>query len=146
MKGKFGKTSKYLKILYQDYSKNSDNQKSSERYCLKDIRQNNLDRPILHQLNIHSIRNKFSFFFVSQIGNNLDILLISETKLDDKFPTAQFLQDGFKKPYRLDCCSKGGSLLLFVRDDIPSRLLTKEHKTPTNAECIFVEISRRKKN
>ena len=71
--------------------------------------------------------------------------MISETKLDDTFPTAQFLLDGFKKPYRLDRCSKGGSLLLFVRDDISSRLLT-EYKTPTNVECIFVEISIRKKN
>ena len=71
--------------------------------------------------------------------------MISETKLDDAFPTAQFLLDGFKKPYRLDRCSKGGSLLLFVRDDISSRLLT-EYKTPTNVECIFVEISIRKKN
>ena len=70
---------------------------------------------------------------------------MSETKHDDTFPTAQFFLDGFKKPYRLDRCSKGGSLLLFVRDDISSRLLT-EYKTPTNVECIFVEISIRKKN
>ena len=68
---------------------------------MKDIRQNNINRPILGQLNINSIRNKFSFL-ASQIGNNLDVLLISETKLDDTFPTAQFLLDGFKKPYRLD--------------------------------------------
>ena len=128
-------------------SKNSDNQESGDfnfKECLKDIRQNNLNRPILGQLNINSIRNKFSFL-ASQIGNNLDALLISETKLDGTSPTAQFLLDGFKKPYRLDRCSKGGGLLLFVRDDISSRLLT-EYKTPTNVECIFIEISIRKKN
>ena len=128
-------------------SKNSDNEESGEfnfKECLKDIRQNNLNRPILGQLNINSMRNKFSFF-ASQIGNNLDVLLISVTKLDDTFPTTQFLLDGFKKPYRLDRCSKGGSLLLFVRDDISSRLLT-EYKTPTNADCIFTEISIGKKN
>ena len=68
--------------------------------CLKDIRQSNLNRSILRQLNINSIRNKFSFF-VSQIGNNLDVLLIGETKLDDTFPTAQFLQDGFKKTLQI---------------------------------------------
>ena len=73
-------------------SKNSDNQESGDfsfKECLKDIRQNNLNRPILGQLNIKSMRNKF-FFLASQIGNNLDVLLISETKLDDTFPTAQF--------------------------------------------------------
>ena len=40
-----------------------------------------------------------------------------------------------KKPDRLDRSSKGGGLLLFVRDDISCRLLT-EYKTPTNIECI----------
>ena len=34
---------------------------------------------------------------------------------------------------------------LFARDDISSFLLT-EYKTPTNVECIFVEIRIRKKN
>ena len=114
-------------------SRNSDNQESGEfnfKECLKDIRHNNLNRSVLGQLNIN-LKNSNS--------NNLDVLLISETKLHDTFPTAQFLLDGFKKPYRLDRCSKGGGLLLFVRDDISSRLLT-EHKTPTNVECIFVEI------
>ena len=71
--------------------------------------------------------------------------MISETKLDGRFPMAQFLPDGFKKPYRLDRSSKGGSLLLFVRDDISSVLFTK-YKTPTNVECIFVEINIRNKN
>ena len=70
--------------------------------------------------------------------------MISETKLDHTFPTGQFLLDEFKKPYRLDRCAKGGGLLLIVRDDISSRLLT-EYKTPTNVECIFVEISIRKR-
>ena len=71
--------------------------------------------------------------------------MIFETKLDDTFPTVQFLLDGFKKSYMVDRCSKSGGLLLFVRDDISSHLLT-EYKTPTNVECIFVEISIRKKN
>ena len=58
---------------------------------------------------------------------------------------AQFLPDGFKKPYRLDSSSKGGSLLVFVRDNISSVLFTK-YKTPTNVECIFIEIIIRNKN
>ena len=50
-----------------------------------------------------------------------------------------------KKPYRLNRCSKGGDLLLFARYDISSQLPT-EHKTTTNLECTFSEISLRKKN
>ena len=80
-----------------------------------------MNRPIIAQLNINSIRNKFKFL-EKDICANLDILLISETKLDDSFPSAQFLLDGFSKPYRLDRCSNGGGILLYIRDDIPSRL------------------------
>ena len=70
----------------------------------------------------------------------MDILLISETKLDDLFPSAQFLLDGFFKPYRLDRCSNGGGILLHIRD-IPARLFSNSNKT----ESIFVEINFRKK-
>ena len=84
-------------------SKNSDNQESGDfnfKEYMKDIRQNNLNRTI-GQLNINAIRNKFSFL-ASQTGNNLDVLLISETKFGDTFPTAQFLLYQFKKAYRED--------------------------------------------
>ena len=92
------------------------------------------------QLNINSMRNKFQFL-EKDICANLDILLILETKLDDSFSSAQFLLDGFSKPYRLDRCSNGGGILLYIRDDIPSRLLSNSNKT----ESIFTEINFRKK-
>ena len=92
------------------------------------------------QLNINSMRNKFQFL-EKDICANLDILLILETKLDDSFSSAQFLLDGFSKPYRLDRCSNGGGILLYIRDDIPSRLLSNSNKT----ESIFAEINFRKK-
>ena len=92
------------------------------------------------QLNISSIRNKFRFL-EKDICANLDILLISETKLDDSFPSAQFLLDGFSKPYRPDRCSDGGGILLYIRDDIPSCLPSNSNKT----ESIFAEINFRKK-
>ena len=101
-----------------------------------------MNRPIIAQLNINSIRNKFKFL-EKDICANLDILLISETKtkLDDSFPSTQFLFDGFSKPYRLDRCSNGGGILLYIRDDIPSRLLSNSNKT----ESIFAEVNFRKK-
>ena len=70
-------------------------------------------------------------------------MLVSETKLDNSFPTAQFLFDGFSKPYRLDRCSNGGGILLYVKD-ISSRLLT-DHRLPDNGKCLFTEINIRTK-
>ena len=43
-----------------------------------------------------------------------------------------------------DLCSNGGGLLLHIREDIPSRLLT-EYKPLENVECLFVEINIKKK-
>ena len=36
------------------------------------------------------------------IENKFDILMISESKLDDTFPTSQFAIDSFTEPFRLD--------------------------------------------
>ena len=72
---------------------------------------------------------------------NLLSPMISETKLDDSFLSAQFLLNGFSKPYRLDRCLNGSGILLYILDDIPSCLLSNSNKT----ESIFVEINFRKK-
>ena len=110
----------------------------SQNINLKSLREEKPDRPIFAPININSIRNKFQFL-VSQVINNADVLLVSETKLDDFFRMAQFLLDGFSKPYRLDRCSNGSGLLLFIKDDVSSRLLT-DHRLPDKVECLFTEI------
>ena len=60
------------------------------------------------------------------IGNNFDVLLISETKLDASFPSNQFILDGFTPLYRLDITQHGGGIMLFIREDIPSKLLNAD--------------------
>ena len=68
---------------------------------LKALRLSNVDRIKVAQINVNSIRNKFDAL-IAGIQNKVDILLISETKLDETFPTRQFSIDGFTSPYRLD--------------------------------------------
>ena len=93
-------------------------------------------------LNINSIRNKFDALSLI-VRNNVNILMISETKLDDSFPKAQFLLHGFSASYRLDRNSKGGGILLYIKEDIPSKLLSSKPKT--GIETISVEINLRKR-
>ena len=90
-------------------------------------------------MNINSIRNKFDFLEVI-ISNNIDILGIAETKLDDTFPTSQFLLDGFHPPFRYDRNRHGGGILAYVRNGIPAREL-KEYQLPDDIEYGFVEIN-----
>ena len=96
---------------------------------------------IIGQLNINSLRNKFHAL-IEIIRGNLDILVVTETKLDHTFPEKQFLIPGYKKPYRRDRNRNGGGVMIYVREDIPSDILIR-HKTPTNIEAIFVEINLR---
>ena len=67
-------------------------------FCgINDLRNQNPFRVIIGHININSIRNKFEPL-VSFINNNLDILMISETKIDDTFPHSQFLIKCFSVP------------------------------------------------
>ena len=76
------------------------------------------------------------------LDKNIDIFLISETKLDDSFLSAQFKIEGFTTSYRYES-DKGGGFLLYIREDIPSRLL--QCKSQCNIASLFVEINLKKK-
>ena len=95
---------------------------------IKDLRNQNPFRVIIGHININSIRNKFEPL-VSFINNNLDILMISETKIDETFADSQFLIDDFSVPYRLERTAKAGGILLYLREDIPSKRIKISHLT-----------------
>ena len=76
----------------------------------------NINRLIIGQLNINSLM---------VISENIDILMISETKLDETFPAAQILLQSFCMSCRLDRNRIGGGIMLYIREDIPSRLVEK---------------------
>ena len=109
---------------------------------LKDIRINNINRLIIGQLNINSLRNKFEQLS-TMINGNIDIFMISETKLDETFPAVQFFLQGFCDPHQFDRNCNGVGIMLYIREDIPSRLIEK--KLRNNSEYFFVEINLRKK-
>ena len=95
---------------------------------------------IIGKLNINSLRNKFESF-VQQVSGNIDILMVSGTKLDNSFPVSQFLIDGYTPPFRLDRDNNGGGIMLFVREDISCKLLSVENHPMEN---FYVEINLRK--
>ena len=74
---------------------------------------------VLGYLNINSIRNKFSLLS-DIVHGNIDYLTIAETKLDNSFPSNQFMIPGLEKPYRQDVSGSSGGLLVYVSNDIPS--------------------------
>ena len=51
--------------------------------------------------------------------------------------------DGFSLPYRLDRNGNGGGVMIFVKEDIPSKLLIK-HNFQSHVEGLFVDLNFRK--
>ena len=47
---------------------------------------------------------------------------------------------GFKEPFRLDPNRNGGGVMIYIRDDIPSRLLLK-HVFPSDIEGLYIELN-----
>ena len=80
--------------------------------ALNAIRKKNPNRIIIVHFHIHTIRNKSEKLKEVIIGKT-DILLISETNIDDTFPLKQFTLKAFIRPYRLDRTEHGGGLICF---------------------------------
>ena len=109
---------------------------------LNELRLKNINKLVISHLNINSLSNKFDQLKLI-IKNKVDILVITETKLDSSFPDSQFIIDGFRQPYRLDRNKHGGGVMIFVSEDITSKLVSK-HTLPNDIEGMFIEINLRK--
>ena len=116
---------------------------SNEKVTEKDsdflpiLRVKNVIRLIIGNLNINSISNKFDQLKLFVQGK-VDILIVTETKLDSTFPTSQFVIDGYSEPYRFDRNRNVGGVLLYIREDIPSKLLA-DHKLSHDIEGVKSE-------
>ena len=102
------------------------------------MRTKNPERVIIGNLNINSLPNKFEQL-KDTVLKYVDVLVLTETKLDDSFPKAQFLVDGFSEPYRYDRNRKGGGIMIYICENIPSKLLEK-HNFPHDIEGLFFEF------
>ena len=81
------------------------------------------------------------------LRNNADILAIAEAKIDKSILTAQFMIEGFHKPFRLDIANECGGLLVNVSIVIRSYLLSLQltkFKIPSEIQAIPFEVTMRK--
>lgn len=75
-----------------------------------------------------------------QVKENIDVLMILETKVDDTFPIRNFLINGFGTLNYSDRHLKSAGVMLFFWEDIPSNLLTIENEP---IEGLYVESNLR---
>ena len=117
------------------------NKFTSPKEELNNLRLKNPNRLICAHLNINSVRNKFDLLS-DIIKNNFNILMISETKLDISFPNGQFQIHGYPESYRLDRNGNRGGILVFIREDILTKLIDSQMKV----EGFFIELNLRRKS
>ena len=74
------------------------------------------------------------------IQDNVDIIMLSETKIDDSFTSSQFTMEGYSTPFRLDRNCFGGDIAVYTRADIPCKEI-KPQNLPGDIESLFIEIN-----
>ena len=109
---------------------------------LNDKRITNLNRIVISHISINVIRNKFELLAEAVMGN-VDILMVTETKIDTSFPTSQFIVSSFTSPYRFDRTKDEGGILVYIKEDVPSKLLNILY-IASDTECFGIEMNLRK--
>ena len=120
--------SEFSKCLSVDLNKNFEKIPNMDDVfsILKNIRTKNIDRVIIATLNVERLRqNKFDQLCLLVVGT-IDILVLTETKLDDTFSMNQFSPVGYMI-FRKDRTQNGGGIRIDVREDIPCTSLHRIH-------------------
>ena len=100
------------------------------------IRNKNRDHPFISYLNVNSLRNKIHDIRTMIHDITPEVFTVSETKIDNTFPNAQFMIDGYHDPgdFRKDRNKNGGGLITYIKRGIP-------HKQQPKIELADIEIT-----
>ena len=114
-----------LVTVHECFSDALEKAKSGKNPSLQTIHKDDLNELIFAHLNINSNCNKFESL-ADIIKDNIDILMISETKLDDSFSDGLFFLDDFGTPFGLDRNRNGEGIMLFIGNDIPAKVVSTD--------------------
>ena len=98
---------------------------------------------LVAHLNINSLKSKFMEIYELLNDKIVDLLFISETKLDISFRDSIFDVPGYKLERR-DRNLQGGGVAAFIRSDIPGR--RRKDLESQNLENITLEVTLNKTN
>ena len=90
---------------------------------------------------MNSVRNKFDIMKPILL-DDIDIFMVTETKLDYSFPASQCNVEGFSTPFILDRNKNGGGIIFYIRSYIIASTLTS-FTFPNDIEAFFIEINLR---
>ena len=121
---------------YDEYKSKNISEDSTDSYKenLKDIRKNLRDI-VIGQLYFNS--KKFDLL-AKQMKTIINVLVISETKLNESFPVGRFRIPGYTSLFRLDRDQQGGGIMVFIKEDIPVNFLSADTKP---IESLYIELN-----
>ena len=94
---------------------------------LNSLRIRNLNKLVVGHFNFYSVRNKFDFL-AYQVKENINVLMISETELDESFPLVRFSLDGYGVPFQFDRNGNGGGILLDIKGRYTIQIFEQKHR------------------
>lgn len=97
-----------------DNISNSRNLKRCETDILSNLSIRNVKKLTIGDLNMNSISEKFGQLILLVAGK-VDIIIITETRLDCTFPSSQFMANGCIESYRFARNKNGEGVLIYVR-------------------------------
>jgi hypothetical protein len=99
---------------------------------------------IFAHININGFRSKYHEIQDILMNGSLDFIAVSETKIDDSFPSSQFHVPNFSL-YRSDRNSRGGGILCYVLSAIPHRRRNDIMCAASLVEHVILELKVHKK-
>ena len=90
----------------------------------------------IFHLNIRSLRNKLNY--LSSLVDDVDILAITETHLDNSVPNSDIIVDGFSEPFRKDRNMFGGGVAMYFSESLIAKRRTDLEFG--NAEMIWSQV------
>ena len=112
--------------------------------CLVSQRLTCPDELVVAHVNVNSIRHKFAYFHHILLKGLIDILCISETKLDETFMNNLFYCHGYRC-HRKDKSAQSGGIMVWVRADIPHvRVNDLELDVSSNIESVVLHFQFKK--
>ena len=111
---------------------------------LKSLKGDNPKSPFLCFLNINSLRYKITDLRYILKHTGIEIVAVSDTKLSEEFPDAQFFIDGYTFPaYRRDRNKHGGGLIVFTKKDPITKRKKEFESTDLEIICLELTVSKR---
>ena len=117
---------------------------SSEFEAIRENRLKYVNNPLIGYLNINSLRNKIVGLKGIILELILDYLVLSETKMDQSFPAAQFYIKGYEVRVRRDRDKHGSGLIEFIKNGFISKSLKEYETKQSESICSEFAIANRK--